>query len=140
LKCLDPTTACAESERVLDTLKLLVRAYIKGDIATYEQYLADGCSTFDESSKKLITGKEAVLADLKNKFSTRAESPLISFTIDHPYARVTGSTAVVSFRAVKEVGGKHPNKVEASITDIFVKDGDKWKKLHYRGRWHKMSS
>jgi ketosteroid isomerase-like protein len=140
----DPHMACEESKKVVQILRLLVDAYNKGDLDTYSKYLADGCTTFDENSKKLITGKEAVLADLKAKFAANGIKPgaaptMSKFIIDQPYARVDGNTAVVSFKAVKEFTGKNAHKEEAHITDIFVKEGDTWKKLHYRGRWKKVS-
>jgi len=141
VSCVEPHAACAESEKVIDTLKILAAAYAKGDLSTYEKYLDDGCTTFDESTKKLIVGKEAVLAYLKQKFADNApngSTPVLSFTIDHPYAKVTGNVAVVNFIAYKEIGGKHPMKEECKATDVFVKHGETWKKLHYRGRWRKI--
>lgn len=138
--CVEPHANCAESQKVIDTLKLLVHAYSHGDLKTYEEYLDNSCTTFDEGTKKLVVGKQACLEELKAKFarySPTGETPLISITIEQPYAKVTGNTAVVTFRAVREVGGKHPIKEIAEATDVFVKDGDKWKKLHFRGRWKK---
>ena len=142
IDCVEPTAACSESARVIETLKVMTSALTKGDITTYEEYLDEGCTTFDERTKKLVAGREAVIADLKQKFvrySPTGETPLISYTIDHPYAKVTGDTAVVTFVAVRETGGAHPSKEQANVTDVFVKRGDKWKKLHYRALWKKVS-
>lgn len=137
---LDPHVACAESQKVLDVLHKLVKAYSSGDLKTYEEYLDDHCTTFDEETKKLVSGKANVIADIKeriHKFAPDGPTPLKKFTIDMPFAKVTGDTAVVTFFAYREVGGAHPVKQKCHVTDIFVKRGDTWKKLHYTGTWKK---
>lgn len=138
ISCVDPHACCAESEKVLDVLQQLVKAYSSGNLKTYEEYLDESCTTFDENTHKLISGKNNVMSDLKAKFERYAPNgptPLLSFTIDHPYAKVSGDTAVVTFIAFREVGGKHPYKEKCNVTDIFIKHGDSWKKMHYRGAW-----
>ena len=136
----DPHVACAESQKVLDVLHKLVKAYSSGDIKTYEEYLDDHCTTFDEDTKKLVSGKTNVMNDIKvriHKFAPDGPTPLKNFTIDQPFAKVMGDTAVVTFVAFREVGGSHPVKQKCHVTDVFVKRGDTWKKLHYRGTWKK---
>ncbi len=140
VKCHSPHAACPESAKVIETLQLLVKAYTAGDLKTYEEYLDDNCTTFQEDTHKLVSGKENVLANLKESFEGNkpgGEHPLLSFTIDMPYAKVTGDTAVVTFVAYRSVGGAHPTREKSHITDVFVKKDGKWKKLHYRGRWQK---
>lgn len=136
----DPHVACAESQKVLDVLHKLVRAYSSGDMKTYEEYLDDHCTTFDEDTKKLVSGKANVLHDIQtrvHKYAPDGPTPLKAFTIDQPYAKVIGDTAVVTFVAYREVGGQHPLKQKCHVTDVFVKRGETWKKLHYRGAWKK---
>ncbi len=137
ISCINPHAACAESEKVLDTLKILFRAYSKGDLVTAGQYMDEDCTTFDEASKSLIVGRKAVLDDLKHKIHgwEVSDSPLISYTMEKPYAQVDGDMAVVSFVAIKEFGGKHPQKFKSHCTDIFKLEDGKWKKLHYRSNW-----
>jgi ketosteroid isomerase-like protein len=137
ISCTNPHAACLESEKVLDTLKILFRAYSKGDLATAGQYMDDDCTTFDEASKSLIVGRKAVLDDLKQKIHgwEVSDSPLTAYTMEHPYAKVDGDMAVVSFVAIKEFGGVHPKKFKSHCTDIFKKEDGKWKKLHYRSNW-----
>lgn len=141
ISCVDPHAACTESEHVLDTLKILFKAYSKGDFETAAKYMDDGVTTFDESTKTLIVGKEAVIKDLKSRIQVweSSDSPLVSYTMEHPYAKVTGDVAVVSFVAVKVFGGKHPQKLESRCTDIFKKENGKWKKLHYRSSWKEVT-
>jgi Domain of unknown function (DUF4440) len=137
ISCVNPNAACAESEQVLDTLKVLFKAYSKGDLVTAAQYMDDDCTTVDDSSHELIVGKTAVLADLKNKIHgwEVSDSPLIAYTMEHPYAKVDGDMAVVSFVAIKEFGGKNPKKFKSHCTDIFKRENGVWKKLHYRSNW-----
>jgi hypothetical protein len=139
--CVEPSTACSESEQVVETLKAMIKALTTGDLNAYESYLDEGCTTFDERTKKLIVGKQAVIEDMKAKFQRYGPdgvTPLLSYTIDHPYARVTGDTAVVTFVAMRELGGPHPVKEKSHVTDVFVKHDGKWKKLHYRGMWKRV--
>ena len=142
ISCLDPHPCCPESQKVIELLNVLAKAYSDGDIKTYEKYLDDNCTTFDESKHKLVIGKEKVLSDLMRKFEDYGPSgkqPLISFTIDQPYAKMTGEdTCVVTFIAQRELGGTHPIKERSNTTDIFVKKDGQWKKLHYRSHWKKV--
>lgn len=140
-KCIEPHAACAESTKVIDTLQELANAVNKHDLTAIAEYLDESVTTFDEGTKKLVVGKEAVMADLKTKlerFALTGENPLLSYTIVHPYAQVNGNTAVVTFTAMREFGGTNPRKEKCNATDVFVKVNDKWKKLHYRGRWKRI--
>lgn len=137
ISCTNPHAACVESEKVLDTLKILFSAYSKGDFETAGKYMDEDCTTFDEATKTLIVGRKAVLADLKQKIHgwEISDSPLTSYTMERPYAKVDGDMAVVSFLAIKEFGGKHPQKFKSHCTDIFKKEDGRWKKVHYRSNW-----
>jgi hypothetical protein len=87
-----------------------------------------------------VHGKEAVLNRLRTHFAEYAPDgsrPMQSFTIDQPYAKVHGDTCVVTFVAHRRLGGAHPVEERAHITDVFVKRGDTWKKLHWTGQWVK---
>jgi hypothetical protein len=139
--CVEPSTACSESEQVVETLKAMLKELLAGDLKAYGAYLDEGCTTFDERTKKLIVGKQAVLEDMKAKierYGPGGVTPLVSYTNDHPYARVTGDTAVVTFVAMREFAGPHRVKETSHVTDVFVKHDGKWKKLHYRGMWKRV--
>lgn len=140
VKCIDPHPACTESGKVLDILEKLIGAYSTGDIATYEKYLDDNCVVIDERDHKVISGKANVLASLKEHFAQHApggDKPLVTFHIDQPYAKVSekGDTCTVTFIATKQVGGSNPHLERANVTDVFVKRGSDWKKLHWQGKW-----
>lgn len=137
--CVGPHAACPESEKVIETLKQLASAYTEGNFTELSKYMDIGVTTFDEGSHRLIVGKDAVIDDIKKRWeAAHAENaPVLSYTINNPYAQVTGDRAVVTFEAIKTVGGKHPETLVSRCTDIFVKRDDGWKKLHYRACWKK---
>ena len=140
--CHDPHPACRESARVIDTLNQLTQLINDVKFDSMSEYFDDGVTTFNEDTKKLIVGKAAVLADIKHRYEQQHKGVghMISYTIDRPYAEVNGNRAVVTFVAKKVLSGIHPMDMESHSTEVFVKDGDKWKTLHYRGAWKKVPS
>ncbi len=141
ISCVEPTTGCAESAKIIEELKEIVHAINTGNIDKAAEFYDDSCTTIDRGTHKLISGKQAVIDDLKKRMELHApnsQEPLKSLTIDHPYAFVHGDTATVTFVAYKEYGGEHPYKMESHCTDIFVKRGDMWKKLHYVSNWKRV--
>jgi hypothetical protein len=138
VECIDAHACCEESKKVIEILRSLIKAYAEGDLKTYETYLDDNCSIVDESTKKVILGKAKVIKELRDKFANHSPGstdPLVSVTIDQPYAKVINDNCVVTFWATREIGGAHPRKEQAHITDIFIKRPDGWKKLHWSGQW-----
>ena len=138
IKCIDPHAACEESAKVINIVLEMYKAYSEHDLDTLAKYLDKDCTTFDEGTKKLITGREAVLAEIKDwlqKNSSSTQAPLMAYTIEHPFCQVSNDSAVVTFTALKELGGEHPRKFKSRCTDIFRKDGDSWVRTHYRSHW-----
>ncbi len=142
VSCVGAHAACPESEKVIETLKQLASAYTEGNFVELAKFMDDGVTTFDEGTHRLIVGKQAVVDDIKKRWEAAhaANAPVLSYTINNPYAQVTGDRAVVTFEAIKTVGGKHPETLVSRCTDIFVKRDDGWKKLHYRLCWKKSKS
>lgn len=134
----DAHPACSESTKVIETLKYMASLLAKGDLKTYGEYLDEGCTSFDENTHKLVVGKENILANTRKEMAELGKDPVITISIEEPYAKVTGDVAVVTFTGIWEVGGEHPLKEELRATDVFVKHGDKWRKLHCRGEWKKL--
>ena len=145
VKCNDPHPACSESAKVIETLNQLTQLINDGDFKSMAEYFDDGVTTFNEDNKRLIIGKEAVIADLKERYSAnkKLDGKLVSYTIDRPYAEVNGNRAVVTFVAKKVLahnhGIEHAIEMESHSTEVFVKEDGKWKTLHYRGAWKKLS-
>jgi len=139
VNCVGAHASCKESERVISILKKIAHYYSEGNFEEISKYLSKDVTTFDEGRHKLIIGKQAVLDDFKQRwqFAHANGPPVLSYTIYHPYAKVTGDQAVVTFRAVKTVGGKEPQTFSSHCTDVFVKEDGVWKKLHYTSNWKK---
>jgi Calcium/calmodulin dependent protein kinase II association domain len=138
----DPHPACTESSVVIDTVQKFNHSYTHGDLKTCADLIDVGCTTFDDVTKKLIVGKEAVLNHMKEKWAAHSPSsnaPLNSFIITAPYAEVTGETATVTYVAVKKYGGEYPAKFESHITTIYVKKDGHWLMSHYKSNWKRVS-
>ena len=141
ISCVEPHSGCTESAKIIEDLKEIVHALNTGNIDKAAEYYDEQVTSIDKKTKKLITGKKAVIDDLKKRMeshNSNSQEPLKSITIDHPMAFVHGDTATVTFVAYKEYGGDHPYKMESHCTDIFVKRGDMWKKLHYVSNWKRV--
>lgn len=139
INCVGGHAACKESERVIAILKKIASYYSEGNFDEISKYLSKDVTTFDEGSHKLIIGRQAVLDDIKTRWEDAHAkgSSVVSYTIYHPYAKVTGDEAVVTFKAVKTVGGKEPQTLSSRCTDVFIKEDGTWKKLHYISSWKK---
>jgi len=139
----DAHTSGSESQKVLDIVEKIARAYVAGDWKTVADYTDEGCTTFAEGSNRIVVGKDAVIADMKQKIERNFnlnDSPLIAYTIDQPYAKVTGDVAVVTFVAMKEYGGKDPRKMVSHTTEVFVKKDDRWMRIHYRSSFQRLAA
>ena len=142
-KCVQPNAACEESKKVIKTLMIISKAYSHGDFKTFGEYLDDEVTILDKKSKEVISGKENVLKDVKQRWKDahKGPKPVISYTIEHPYAKGMGDTAVVTFKAIKVIGGESkPRTYISKSTDIFVKKDGQWKKLHYISDWKRVRS
>lgn len=141
--CTNTHPDCPEAEKVIQTLSLYAKAYVSQDYKTCAEYMTENITTFDLGSHKLIVGKEAVLADMKARLDKSApgtDSPLLSYTIDHPMAQVKGNKACVNCIGIKIYGGKHPRKMESHSNYVFLKEDGKWKKSHFTTDWKKVSN
>lgn len=131
----------AEAKDVLNVLQTMGKAYASGDIAEYVTHLDNYCSVFDEHKNQVVEGKEAVITALKQKFAKRSQAGaehILSYTIDQPYVKVNGKTAVVTYRAIEAVGEPHPRKLEGFMSDVFEKEDGRWVKVHQRAVWKRI--
>jgi hypothetical protein len=136
VKLVDPTHCTPDCEKVIDVVRSITRALADHDFETMATYMDENCSCYDEHTGKLVTGRNNIIADVRTNVTAeekRLKVPAIAFTIDHPYAKITGDTATVNFVLVKEVGGEHPARYQSHCTDVLVKRDGQWKKLLFRG-------
>jgi len=143
--CVEPHAACNESQKVIDTLQEMAKLINKGDFEHFSEYFDENVTTFDDTTKKLLVGRKAVIARIKERYeeSVRdSENHAVSYTIFQPYAKVhhDGKTASVTCVLRKVMAGRHPVVFESHDTKVFVKEGEQWKELHSQGQWKKISS
>lgn len=137
----EPHAARTEAEDVTDVLQIMGKAYATGDIAGYIKHLDDNCSVYDEETKKMVQGKAAVISALTEKFARNARSgsdQILSYTIDQPYVKVNGQTAVVTYHVIEEIAGKHKRTLEGSMSDVFNKENGHWMKVHQQAVWKRV--
>jgi ketosteroid isomerase-like protein len=127
-----------EAQDVINVLRIMGKAYARGDIAEYIRHLADDCSVFDEHKNQMVHGKEAVIAALKQIFAKHSHERILSYTIDQPYVKVNGKTAVATYRAIEEIGGQHPRKMQGLMNDVFEKEDGHWMKKYQRAVWKRI--
>lgn len=131
----EPHAPRPQGDDVIAAVEALTKAYARADLKGCELLLDDDCSAFDEDSDKTIVGKSAVLARLKKIFAAHqpgGPEPLLCYTVDRPYVKVVGNMAVVTYCSEQEIGGASPAKIQAFVTDVFVKTDDQWKLVHHR--------
>jgi hypothetical protein len=81
----------------------------------------------------MFIGKKAVIAHLKEAGTIHTASgsePLKTFTLDQPFVKVIGPSAVVTFKATCGFGGKNPRTINRSMTLVFAKNENEWKLVH----------
>lgn len=143
IKCLDPHAETEESAQVIDILQKIYVAYAEKNLDYIGKHLAQDCITFYEGDKKVISGKKAALDDIKewtDKESQNTEAPLLEIILEHPYCNINQDHAVVTFTAIKELGGAHPSKSKSHCNDVFKREGDTWTLLtHYRSSWKELN-
>jgi hypothetical protein len=141
VSCVEPI-ATSDADGVIDVLKATTKALADHDFTALASHLDVNCTTYNESTHKLVVGRDAIIKDVKANVEAeerKLKVPPISFTIDHPYAMVTGDQAVVTFVLIKEIGGANPVKFASHTSDVFIKRDGQWKKLHFcGGGWKKM--
>jgi hypothetical protein len=124
-----------EEKEVIAVLETMCRSVVDHNFAEFRKHLDESCTTYIENTKEFIQGPDNIVKDLKARIAAaeqRLHAPILTYTIDRPFATVAGNTATVNFFVIQEVGGEHPQKLEAHCTDVFVKRDKEWKRLHFR--------
>ncbi len=137
----DPKAPRSEAEDVIDVLQIMGKAYASGDIAGYIKHLDNNCSVYDEEKNRMVNGKDAVIAALTQKFAENSKSGadhIVSYTIDQPYVKVNGEMAVVTYRVIEKIEGRHKKTLEGSMSDVFQKEDGHWMKVHQRADWKRV--
>ncbi|MFN8554386.1 MAG: nuclear transport factor 2 family protein [Candidatus Obscuribacterales bacterium] len=96
--------------------------------------LSQDVTTFDDRSHKVVYGKEAVLAHIKNNVIGAGEnSPVRRIAVYSPFVRVKGDTAMVSFRATKKMADERI--LESWCSEVYERKDGHWLVLQFRSNW-----
>jgi len=126
----------AESADVLGALKKLLAGLGQRNLELIGACLSEDVVAFDDHNGKLMSGKEAVLEQIKkNVIGTKDQSPVKRIVVHDPFVRVKGDTAMVSFRATKELADEQKSKLESWCSEVFERKDGQWLVLQYRSNW-----
>jgi ketosteroid isomerase-like protein len=125
----------AEKE-VIAALKKLLEGIANHDVEQIADCLSTDVTTFDTRTDKFLFSKDAVLDHVKkNVIGTAGSSPIKKLVVYHPFVTVKGDTAMVSFRATKEMADKQSTKLESWCAEIFEKKNGEWLVLQLKTNW-----
>src|SRR5579885_2671231 len=126
--------APAGFEELADIVQSMSGALARQDFKAYVDYLDQRCTWFDDSMKKLATGKEAILAQLQLEAKS-SPGVLSEFRVGEPFVQIEGDRATVTFNAVKVYGGDHPVEVKGRSSSVFVRRDGRWLMRNVYTRW-----
>lgn len=122
-----------DSQELLPAFKKLLQGLAQRDINTIGECLSPEVILF--YNHDLVYGKKAVLDHISKKVIGVDEGTVNSITVYHPFIKVKGDTAMVSFRATKDIGGSKPAKLESWCWEIFERKDNEWKILQFNSKW-----
>lgn len=131
-----------EQEQVLSAFKKLMQGLGQRNIETISSCLSSEVIVFDSRSHRLVSGKDAVLDHInKNVLGNDKNAVAVKdFVVFNPFVDIKGDTAMVSFRAVKTMGGEKPTKMESWCSEVFERKDKEWKVLYFKSSWKPLSA
>ncbi len=96
----EPHSPRAEAPDVIKAVDVLVQACAAGNSEVVGKLIDDQCSVSGADAGKTYIGKKAVMEHLQQaggKHTAKGSEPLISFTLNQPFIKVIGASAVVTF-------------------------------------------
>lgn len=123
-----------ENEQVLSAFKKLMLGLGQKDIGAIGECLSPDVILF--YNHDLVYGKQAVLDHISKRVLGKEPAGTVnSITVHHPFIKVKGQTAMVSFRAVKQFTGAKPTKMESWCWEVFERKDNQWKVLQFHSNW-----
>ncbi|MBX9689872.1 MAG: DUF4440 domain-containing protein [Candidatus Obscuribacterales bacterium] len=130
-----------ESQEVLDALAKLLEGLEHKDLKEIEACLSEKVTKIDEQSKQVLYGKAEILEDIKkNVLGTASQHKISSLVVYNPFISIKDDTAMVSFRATKEMSGSSPSKFESWCSEVFERKNGNWLVLQLRTHWKPISA
>ncbi len=130
----------AETE-VIAALKKLLVGIANRDEVQIADCLSNDVTTFDTRADKFVHTKDAVLDHVKkNVIGTTGTVPVKKIVVYNPFVSVKGETAMISFRATKEMADKQSTKLESWCAEIYEKKNGEWLVLQLKTNWEPVKS
>lgn len=128
-----------ESEEVLHALKKLLTGLEHQNFDAIADCLSEDVTQID-AKNRVLYGKKEVLENIKkNIFGSDKKRPVVDkIVVYNPFIRVKGDMAMVSFRAMKELSGERPTKMESWCSEIFERKNGQWLILQLKTNWQPM--
>jgi len=127
-----------ESQEVLDALKNFMEGLEHANLEEIGACLSDNITQINQQSGKVLYGKAEVLENIKkNIIGTNNEHPVKRIVIHRPFIGIKNDTAMVSFRATKELTGK-PVELESWCSEVFEHKDGRWLVLQLKTNWKPM--
>ena len=127
-----------DAKVILKILEEMATACIHQNIETIAKHMHDDVTSINERTKVVLSGKEKVIEHIEavfKQYSPEGTTPLISYRISQPFIHVHGKEAIATYTGIAKIGGLHPTELRSRISEVFVKDSDSWKSIHYKSRW-----
>jgi len=122
---------------VIAALQKLLSGIAHSDLALIGSCLSNDVTMFDDKSKKFLYGKESVIDHVKkNVVGTDSKHPIKRIVVYNPFVDVKGDTAMVSFRATKELTDKDSTTLESWCSEVFERKNGEWLVLQLKTNWN----
>ncbi len=125
-----------EDLAVIAALQKLLQGMAHRNIEQISAALSDEVTTFDAKSKQYVHGKQTVIDHIKkNILGNESSHPVKRLIVHHPFVHIKGETAMVSFRATKDLNDPGATTLESWCSEVFERKNGQWVVLHLNTDW-----
>lgn len=125
-----------DQNEVIAALQKLLKGLADRNVEEVGDCLSGDVTMFDSKTDKYLYGKDAVIEHVrKNVIGTAGQHPVKKISVFHPFVTVRGDTAMVSFRATKELGDPNSTKMESWCSEVFERKNGQWLVLQLKTDW-----
>lgn len=126
----------AEGREVVASLKRLLKGIANRDLRQIGSCLSEEVTMFDARKNKLLYGKKDVLEHVRNNVvGAEGTHPVKQLKVYNPFVTIKGDTAMVSFKAMKELSDPKSTKLVSWCSEVFERKGGEWIVLQLRTNW-----
>ncbi len=125
-----------EETTVIAALQRLLQGLAHRNLDQIGSCLSQDVTTFDSKTKVYVYGKEAVIEHIKkNVLGTEAAPAVKRLVVYDPFVHIKGDTAMVSFRATKDLADKNSTSFESWCSEVFERKDGQWLVLQLKTDW-----